>query len=402
MVKHILLHIILILLLNISFQAQTTPEIQQQNQMLENIRKEISTLQNELQQLSEEEKNSVEALEKINQRNLLISRLISNLQREERQKEREIGNLTNEINRIENEIAELQQEYAGYVVWVYKHGGTPLLSYLVNAGSINQALIRYKYLSYITDQKEETLNSLKDKKENYKKLITKRESEIAEKEVVVAAKKEEQKLLESKKKEKQSVINKLEVNQNALVKEIEEKRKAEIKIKNLIARLIEEERQRQEEIRLARMKNEEVTFDYNYDDFENFGNLKGRLNWPVRSGSIIRNFGENTNRKLNTVTLNYGVDIVTAKGEDVYAVAEGIVSAIEWIPGYGSVIILTHRNDFRTVYGHLAEISVNEGDKVNGGTLLGKVNESLEGNIIHFEIWNERNYQNPENWLVRK
>ena len=100
--------------------------------------------------------------------------------------------------------------------------------------------------------------------------------------------------------------------------------------------------------------------------------------------------------------LNYGIDIETAKGAEVYAVAEGVVSAIDWIPGYGSVLIITHKGNYRSVYGHLTDISVDEGDIIFGGDKLGYVNERLEGNIIHFEIWNERNYQNPELWLTKK
>jgi len=34
--------------------------------------------------------------------------------------------------------------------------------------------------------------------------------------------------------------------------------------------------------------------------------------------------------------------------------------------------------------------------------LIGQVNDTLEGSILHFEIWNERNYQNPQEWLVKK
>ncbi|MCB9247368.1 MAG: M23 family metallopeptidase [Ignavibacteriales bacterium] len=79
-----------------------------------------------------------------------------------------------------------------------------------------------------------------------------------------------------------------------------------------------------------------------------------------------------------------------------------MVSAIEWIPGYGSVLIITHRDNFRTVYGHLTDINVLEGNKVYAGDLIGNVSESLEGSILHFEIWNERNYQNPQDWLVKK
>ena len=126
------------------------------------------------------------------------------------------------------------------------------------------------------------------------------------------------------------------------------------------------------------------------------------MGWPVREGRIVRKFGENKNERLNTVTLNYGIDIGVNASQNVLVVAEGIVSAIDWIPGYGSIVIVTHRDDYRTVYGHVTGISVKEGQRINAGTTIGRVNESLEGNIVHFEIWNERNYQNPEIWLSRR
>ena len=100
--------------------------------------------------------------------------------------------------------------------------------------------------------------------------------------------------------------------------------------------------------------------------------------------------------------LNYGVDIAASKDLNVKAVSEGVISAIDWIPGYGSVIIVTHKGDFRTVYSHLSEIYVNEGDKVKPGNVIAQVGDSIEGKILHFEIWNSRENQNPELWLTRK
>ena len=149
-------------------------------------------------------------------------------------------------------------------------------------------------------------------------------------------------------------------------------------------------------------KNVKMPAEYDYSKFKNFSQLEGKLNWPVESKDVVREFGENENKKLKTVTLNYGIDIKTKKSAGVHAVAEGIVSIIDWIPGYGSVVIVTHKNEFRTVYGHLTKIEVEEGNKVEAGDLLGYVNENLEGNILHFEIWNARNYQNPKDWLVKK
>jgi len=105
---------------------------------------------------------------------------------------------------------------------------------------------------------------------------------------------------------------------------------------------------------------------------------------------------------LNTVTLNYGIDIEAKEDNNVRCLAEGVVSAIDWLPGYGSVIIISHNEDYRTVYGHLEEIFVQEGDKVNSGTVLAKVGESVDGEVLHFEIWKARLNRDPELWLAKK
>ena len=45
--------------------------------------------------------------------------------------------------------------------------------------------------------------------------------------------------------------------------------------------------------------------------------------------------------------LNYGVDIAASKDINVKAVSEGVISAIDWIPGYGSVVIVTHKGAYQ-------------------------------------------------------
>ena len=137
-------------------------------------------------------------------------------------------------------------------------------------------------------------------------------------------------------------------------------------------------------------------------DFSSFQQLKGKLNWPVNNGKIIKKFGENRNLILNTITLNYGVDIKVASDLRVKTVANGIISAIEWIPGYGSIVIISHSDDHRTVYSHLEEIYVQEGDAVKAGQTIASIGESIEGHVLHFEIWNSRENQNPEIWLAKK
>lgn len=393
--------IIAVLLLLGSAAAQS---IEERSDELDELRSEINRLQKELTETTSEERQTVSTIKQIEEQSLLLNKAIKKLKREETRIERRIAVTRNEIDTVEQDISELKEDYEEYIRWIYKYGSDSQLKLLLSSKSINQAVIRFKYLGYISEKNQGTIDSLESKIATLASLETKLGKEVKQQEELIAQKQSDQNLLAERKTEKQNILESLRKDHYAIENEIVEKRKAEIEIKNIIAKLIEEERNRQTRLREEKFKNNEnITVpDYNYDAFENFAQLKGKLKWPVAQGRITRKFGENKNARLNTVTLNYGVDISTSANQQVYAVAEGIVSAINYIPGFGSVIIITHKNDFRTVYGHVSGILVSEGDEVIGGTPLGTVNQSLEGSLIHFEIWNERNYQNPETWLVRK
>ncbi len=410
--------LVLIFCLNINLIAQEN--LSGKNEELTEIRSEIKKLEQEMKLKTKAETESLQALEKINKQNLLLSKLINGLLFEERLKEYEIATIDTSINKTEQEIKLLKDSYYKYIMWVYKNNGDSFWKYILDSKSINQALVRLKYLNYLTKKSKENVEKLKEIKLTLIGLKEMRQKELHEKEMLIKEKESEQKVLNDKKKEKNALLKDLKKDKKYLSKEITEKRNSEILIKNLISKLIEEERIRKTKEKEKRLtgkdkkendksgKNidlespkERVFSSVNYDNFENFGSLKGKLNWPVKSGSIIRKFGENVNDKLKTVTLNYGIDIKTASDASVVSVAEGIVSAVDWIPGFGSVIIITHSNNYRTVYGHVGDLAIGEGVKVKRGTVLGTVNESLEGNILHFEIWNDRNYQNPQVWLSR-
>lgn len=400
-INHIL---IALFLLSFSLPAQQTKEIKVQNLKLTQLHKEISSLQNKLTEKFKKEKVSLGALEIINQQTHLITEYIIMLKKTEKRAEKKIKRLNVQISKMKKKIHKLRAVYSNYIIWIYKYGKTPKLNLLLNSKSLNEALLRYKYLSLITKENLITLRDLKNEIKKYTFLKAEQQKEVDKKRILIALKKNEKLDLIKKKKEKEKLISKLKKDRTAILTEINRKRNAEIKIKDKIVELIEKERKRLAKLEEEKFKKNQpiAVSSYNYSNFTNFAKLKGKLKWPVIYGRISRKFGEVENAKLKTVTLNYGIDIKTKTGANVYAVAQGIVSAIDWIPGYGSVVIITHKNNFRTVYGHLADIDVSEGDYVKLGTVLGKVNESLEGYILHFEIWDERNYKNPMKWLVRK
>jgi len=400
--------LIILLVFNSCFICQIKDSIKQKNQQLKSIRDDIASLEKELKTKTKKERESLQSLEKINRQNLLLNKLINNLITEEKQKEQAIGKIELDINQIEQRISNLKEQYSRYVVWFYKNSGLSMWRFLLNSESFNQAIVRYQYLKYISKQNKITLDKLTANINQLSGFATDLELERKEKETLALQKKKEQDELEKKEKEKKDLVSVLKKDQKIISNEINLKRRAEILIKNMVAKLIEADREAKKRALERRVKNDKKTASekmpqiFDYSSFQSFSQMRGNLGWPVKQGRIVRKFGENKNEKLNTVTLNYGIDIGVSENSNVLAVAEGIVSAIDWIPGYGSIVIITHKDDYRTVYGHVAGISVNEGDRIKAGTVIGKVSESLEGNILHFEIWSERNYQDPEIWLASK
>lgn len=381
---------------------QSTDDISKKNLELNRVKKEITDLQNELNAKTRKERESLNALENLNKQKLLLNKLVNNYRAEENEKSNEINSTENQISAVEYKIETLKKSYSDYVVWLYKNRGFSAWRFIFSANSYSETLMRYKYFNLITKQNKLTLKHLVDNKNQLSTLKDRLLLEKNEKEILVAQKINEQKLLSDKESERKEILDALKKDKSSIAAEIDSKRLAEIAIKNLIAKLVEAERLKRSSLRENKAGKNNYVPAYNYGSLTDFSQLKGKMDWPVTGGKIVRKFGENKNARLKTVTLNYGIDLDVKSGTEVKAVADGIVSAIDWIPGYGSVLIITHRDEFRTVYGHISDITVSEGDKVNPGKILGSVNESLEGNILHFEIWSERNYQNPEIWLVKK
>lgn len=379
---------------------------------LTSIKDEINQLEEELKQKSKKEKESFTALENYSKQNFLLNKLISKIRSEEKLKQQNITSTEKKISSLEKEIKTLQKNYADYVVAVYKSGKPDELESILGAESIEQALVRYKYLSRFAENRQADLQKFKNAKEELIAAKEILEKERKEKIRLASQKEKEEKELIVKLNERKEILKVIKNDKAELKKELEAKKTAEATIRNLIAQLIEEaeRKKREEREKLASISESniisedipEYSLNLSTDNLASFSDLKGKLIWPINKGKIVRSFGENRHSQLKTVTLNYGVDIKAASDENVKAVAEGIVSAIDWIPGYGSVIILTHKDEYRTVYSHLSEIFVKEGDRVRSGSLLAKIGESIEGKILHFEIWNARSNQNPEIWLVKK
>lgn len=123
------------------------------------------------------------------------------------------------------------------------------------------------------------------------------------------------------------------------------------------------------------------------------------LPWPTQSHALIHGYGVYRNRETGTTLDNPGIDIRSPIGARMTSVAAGVVTSVTWLPGFGSLVIVDHKNGFRTVYANLTSVSVGVGTSVNAGTVIGSSGESIDGPTAHFEVWRGRDRQNPLTYL---
>jgi len=407
-------------------RAQNISDIGSKQTELKTIKSEIYSLEKEIQNKNKKEKETFNLLQNYDKQSFLLNKIIERYRAEEKQKEDQITAAELRVNALSTEISRLQSNYAKYVNAVYRKGRQTELAAIFDSESVSQALRRVFYLRKFSERRENDLITFEKNKSELLSVKVLLEKEREEKSLIVEKKLDEEMVLKKKSIERRKVLNALRKDKTELKKELNAKKQAETTIRNLISRLSEEKVRRDKELKeklrlkeeeklaekkgnkdLAKEKTKTVNKKSTEDEslpknFTSFEQQKGKLNWPVNGGKVIRKFGENKNFILNTITLNYGVDIKVMSDLNVKAVSSGIISVLEWIPGYGSIIIISHSGEYRTVYSHLGQIYVREGDDVKTGQIIASVGESIEGNVLHFEIWNSRANQNPEIWLTAK
>lgn len=110
----------------------------------------------------------------------------------------------------------------------------------------------------------------------------------------------------------------------------------------------------------------------------------GVLGWPLDLGRISSWFGWRGRRDFHE-----GVDIAAPPGTPVRAADAGTVVLAGWYGAYGRTVLIDHGGGRRvTLYGHLARISVREGQRVAKGQVIGTVGCSgrCTGPHLHFEV----------------
>lgn len=108
---------------------------------------------------------------------------------------------------------------------------------------------------------------------------------------------------------------------------------------------------------------------------------------PVHGG-VTSAFGWRRDPFTNRMKFHQGVDLRAAYGQEVQAAGAGRVVFSGDQGGYGTSVVIEHRDGTRTRYAHLSAALVAKGDEVSAGETVGRAGRSgrATGTHLHFEV----------------
>jgi len=100
---------------------------------------------------------------------------------------------------------------------------------------------------------------------------------------------------------------------------------------------------------------------------------------------------------------HYGVDILSARDTPIKSIMDGVVISAEQSVTTGNSVYIQHNKNVVSVYKHNSVLLVKTGDIVKTGqavAIIGNSGEMSTGPHLHFEMWYDGKYLNPEKYIT--
>ena len=385
------------------------PALQAQNTAAQESRR--AALQKEIAQLEQQIKdNSTRSSNALNELTL-VRRQVAARRELVRESEREVARLRDtiaarqaEADRLQRRLETMETYYHRLVRSAYKNRDARLwYSFLLSSKDLGQASRRYTYLRDLSGQMNTQARRLKELRATLGEDLVRLSALRKEAEDIRAAREKELQDLRGEEQRSDKLVASLQQDKARYQQQLETKRKQvealNREIERIIAQAMEEARKKEEAAKAGRQSASSA------EDIKLAGEFaanKGKLPWPA-DGPVVESFGQHNHPVYTTLGMpaNNGVNIGLSADAEVHAVFEGEVKRVIVMPGYGRCVLVGHGTYF-TFYCKLRDVAVKSGDKVKTGQLLGRV-DTIDGQTqLHFEVWKEKEPENPEIWLRRK
>ena len=398
---------------------------QSKSAKLKNDKKKIETeIANTQKLLKQTEKNKNASLQQIS----VLRQQISN-------REALITTLNTEIFELEEELAQniklsqdlnkkleyMKSDYSRVVYLAYKNRKLiDKVTFLLSSDNFSQMFRRVKYYSVFANNVKHQVDQIEKTQEEIKKKNEEIVQLKAEKLALLEGKEVEIKKLEIDRTETTKKAQELKQKEKQLASTLQEKKRKELDIaikKAIEAEIVAANKKKAEEAaKAAKSKANKANASSGSSKpasgnaivltpdeqlvSNSFVNNKGKLPWPVAKGAKVGDFGSYPHPDVPSVMIeNRGIDILVEPNTPVSAVFQGEVTGI--LDVMGTKVLMIRHGEYLSVYKNLASVNVKKGDKVNTKQTVGTVAKSTTNNTyeLHFEVWKNSTYLNPNQWL---
>jgi septal ring factor EnvC (AmiA/AmiB activator) len=296
---------------------------------------------------------------------------------------REIDNLLKRIQGLEKSIQELRPFLAERSISLYKLGRLSYVRLLLSIEEPQQLTRAYRYISHLAHADGEKISRfITDQKaleESKSKLVARTKDMLEVRNQLEVT----NQTLDRRRATKETLLSEIHGRREmaeTLMYELEEARE---KLGELVTRLVRGELPEERQIFLPMRL------------------FRGELAWPV-DGEVSTPFGKQYHPRFRTITVQNGIEIEASLSAPVGAVYDGYVVFASWFQGYGKLLIIGHPGNVHSLYGHLSDIKVKEGDIVHRGEEVAWVGDtgSLSGPSLYFEIREDGKPVDPAEWLM--
>lgn len=404
--------------------AAQTAEIKKMRNQVGSLQKEIAQKENILLSSKKDINSKLQNLDlltaQIKERKELINMLVS----EVNALNKEIDKLNKEVAENEKRVGKSKEEYASALKRTRRYGSfQSKLLFVISADDFNSMARRYRYTrQYMQAHKRKG----EELKENIAALQLKKselDSVLATKKLSLDEQTHQRKALQLLEEKQRSLLSELKKESRKVEKELLARRKQLQKLNADIERAIDREiaaqKAREAAARKAAAKaaagkkkggkgskaepaKPVVAEDAGVKEMSgSFAQNKGKLPVPITGPfHIVSNFGPQKGVVgKGNVKIDYGgITLGGERGAKARCVFDGRVTSV--IRQGDFAFVLVRHGKYITVYCRLGEITVQEGDKVSAGDIIGTVATDASGHTrLLFQLRNEKTKLNPMQWL---
>ena len=403
--------------------GKSSTQLKKDKQKIEN---EIAQTQKLLKKTESNQKAAVQQAALLRQQIQNREKIITNLNSQIIQMEDEQEQNQQEISQLEKKLSYMKADYAQVVYNAYRNRRLmDKVTFILAADDFSQMFRRLRYYAIfsrnVREQSERILKTTDELTKKNEELVSLRNDKLN----TLSSKEQEIKSLESDRRKKTQNAEQLKKESKKLNEELKKKQQQRKDIDAAIQRAVKEEiaranAEREKKAKASKGKSSSTSTsgksgtspkssaaialtpeEQNLNT--SFINNKGKLPWPVAKGAKVCDFGSYPHPDVPSVQIdNHGIDIMVEAGTPARAVFEGVVTGVMNI--MGTTVVMVRHGEYLTVYQNLSSASVKKGDKVSTKQTLGTVAKSSSSNTyeLHFEVWKNDRYVNPNEWLARK